>query len=462
MTTAALAPPIVLELARLLGVALHPLRGPFHPREGVRVDLGDRHLLLVGDAEFCHNLGKASRRHNGLTLQMLALHVAGSLPGHRSKPVDVTRITNPAELGVPAGATTASTPEGSFMVHLSRSRKLADKAVRKVLVVHPDPGIRLSISNVLRATTIKVVGAVDSMARGMGIAALQGVDLVILDGAEVDQAHGNEPWSWLVLGGKRKPGIPRIDPPVATDLVGVRNWAEGELLSAIERRRNRDDRVSSPTRTVSVPIPIAQSRPSRVRPAFQQPTILAIAASTGGPEALSVLLAGLPLDFPLPIVVVQHMSGRFTAGFAARLNRMVPLEVQEARTGIRPKPGEIWLAPGGHHLSVGKDSQGYLLRLTDEPPEHGCKPAADVTFRSLEAVTPNHVLAVVLTGMGEDGGEGARSLYLEGSRVLVQDAETSVVWGMPGSVVRRKAADEVLPLNQMAKRIVYHARGGRS
>ena len=177
-----------------------------------------------------------------------------------------------------------------------------------------------------------------------------------------------------------------------------------------------------------------------------------IGTSTGGPEALSTLLAALP-PLPVPIAVVQHMPPLFTKQFAARLDRQLGVEVIEAAHGQVLRPGTVCIAPGDFHLEVVSDTRGLVTRLTQDPPENYCRPAVDVLFRSAVAAVGGSVLGVVLTGMGSDGAEGSRTIVDRGGTVLAQDQARSVVWGMPGAVANAGLAEQVLPLNDLPAEI---------
>lgn len=187
---------------------------------------------------------------------------------------------------------------------------------------------------------------------------------------------------------------------------------------------------------------------------------LLIGASTGGPEALSRLLPALPADFPLPVVAVVHMPEPFTASLARNLNEKSRLSVSEANDGDELRPGRVYLAPGGSHLLLASSTRGRLvLRSSQDPPENGCRPSVDVLFRSAARACPNGLLALIMTGMGDDGVKGLGVLKEAGAHVLAQDESSSVVWGMPGSAVNAGMADEVLPLNRLAGRLLELASG---
>jgi two-component system, chemotaxis family, protein-glutamate methylesterase/glutaminase len=177
---------------------------------------------------------------------------------------------------------------------------------------------------------------------------------------------------------------------------------------------------------------------------------LVIASSTGGPKALETLLPELRSRTDLPILIVQHMPPKFTQSFAESLGRLACGTVVEARDGQVVGIQTTYIAPGGQHLLVRQDQGRLLTAVNQLPPENGCRPSADVLFRSIAAAFQGNVVALVLTGMGRDGTAGAGAIKRVGGYVIAQDEATSVVWGMPGSVVAAGLADETLPLSDMA------------
>ncbi|MDV2996210.1 MAG: Protein-glutamate methylesterase/protein-glutamine glutaminase [Chroococcidiopsis sp. SAG 2025] len=187
-------------------------------------------------------------------------------------------------------------------------------------------------------------------------------------------------------------------------------------------------------------------------PALFSPTpkIVAIGVSTGGPNALAVLLSQLPADFLVPIAIVQHMPPMFTQLLAERLAAKSRLKVAEAISGSILKPGQVWIAPGDFHLTVQRDGDVVRLVTHQAPPENSCRPSVDVLFSSVAQVFGASAIAIVLTGMGQDGLRGCQQLREAGGQVLVQDEASSVVWGMPGFVANAGLADRVLPIDQMA------------
>jgi two-component system, chemotaxis family, protein-glutamate methylesterase/glutaminase len=190
--------------------------------------------------------------------------------------------------------------------------------------------------------------------------------------------------------------------------------------------------------------------------------IVVIGVSTGGPNALMKVLPEIPADFPVPIVVVQHMPPLFTKFLAERLEKICPLHVREAVHGDRLEPGTILIAPGDHHLEMDRTDHGVVVRLHKGPLENSCRPAVDPTFRSAVECFGSRVLGVIMTGMGQDGLQGSRCIYDGGGQILAQDEKTSVVWGMPRFVVEEGLPDEVLPLDQLAAAILKRGMVGRA
>jgi two-component system chemotaxis response regulator CheB len=202
--------------------------------------------------------------------------------------------------------------------------------------------------------------------------------------------------------------------------------------------------------------PAVDRRPPRpARPV----DLVAIGASTGGPNALELVFRALPPSIGIPVVVVQHMPPVFTKILADRLSTKSDWQVHEAADGMRLEPGHAYVAPGDHHLTVSRAplSAGRAV-VTVGPPENSCRPSVDVLFRSVAASHGAGVLAVVMTGMGQDGLRGAELLVQAGATVLVQDEATSVVWGMPGYVARAGLAAELLPLDRLAGAIERRVR----
>ena len=205
--------------------------------------------------------------------------------------------------------------------------------------------------------------------------------------------------------------------------------------------------VAPTTNGHPAPMPVAVARPTAARRA------VVIAASTGGPRALSRLLPALPSPLGEGVVVVQHMPAGFTGSLASRLDRDSALSVREAAPGDALEPGTALIAPGGSHLRL-ELGRGVL---SDADPIGGLRPRADLTIADVVEVWGERTLLVVLTGMGRDGVEGARAVRAAGGRVLAEAAETCTVYGMPRAIVEDGLADLVLPLHDMAQAIVAEA-----
>jgi two-component system chemotaxis response regulator CheB len=226
------------------------------------------------------------------------------------------------------------------------------------------------------------------------------------------------------------------------DIAADRQTAIHELCSRVRLLAARGVRRASaplpapePTRALSRGVGV----PGRYR-------LLAIGASTGGPAALQQLLMELPGDFPLPIVLIQHMPASFTGPFAQRLDQMCRIGVKEAADGDVLTPAQALLAPGGKQMILESRGAQVVVRIRDPEPGQTYRPSVDVTFGSAARVFPGKVLSLVLTGMGADGREGARLLKKDGSTVWAQDEKTCVVYGMPAAVAEAGLADQILPL----------------
>ena len=189
--------------------------------------------------------------------------------------------------------------------------------------------------------------------------------------------------------------------------------------------------------------------------------LVAIGVSTGGPTALREVIPALPADLPVPVVIVQHMPPLFTTTLAQQLSLKSSLAVVEVTQAVAPGPGHVYIAPGGLHLVVSAAKGQPMLVTRDTEPVNNCKPSVDVFLQSAANVYGSSVLTVMLTGMGNDGTEGVRALHGKGGICLVQDEESSVVWGMPGSVVAAGLAHEIRPLTDIAGRITMLVKTSR-
>lgn len=234
-----------------------------------------------------------------------------------------------------------------------------------------------------------------------------------------------------------------------------------KLRAFLARRR----RTAGKTISWNLTPPPARARDNAPVPAPSSRSLRAvlIGASTGGPQALATLLPDLAGRIDAPIIIVQHMPAGFTQSLAENLARKCLCPVIEAAEGQPIVPRTIYIAPGGKHLVLRTNPRGELVAgLNEQPPESGCRPSASVLFRSAAALLGRDAVAVVLTGMGNDGTAGLGPLKRAGAYVIAQDEETSVVWGMPGSAVAASVTDAVLPLGAIARAVeaVSIGRGG--
>lgn len=222
---------------------------------------------------------------------------------------------------------------------------------------------------------------------------------------------------------------------------------------------SRTPATSNSATPLRAAVPAAENRP--VRPAALNTRrsgkvyqLVAIGTSTGGPVALQNILTKLPGNFPHPILLIQHMPATFTAAFASRLNNLCQISVKEAADGDVVQPGTAYLAPGGKQMVLDGRPGAMRIRILDGGERMNYKPCVDITFASCARQYRDKVLAVVLTGMGADGRDGAKLLHEQGATIWAQDEESCVVYGMPQAIVKAGIAAEILPLERVAQRIM--------
>lgn len=240
------------------------------------------------------------------------------------------------------------------------------------------------------------------------------------------------------------------------DIAADRNEAKKLLCARVRALGKNGLRMASsasatPSSSAASKVPIVSGATQRIGTVGIKPgcKLVVIGTSTGGPIALQQVLTKLPKNFPLPLLLVQHMPESFTPAFAQRLDQLCSIKVQQAVDGDMLVPGTALLAPGGHQMVLEQRSAGAVrVRIQDNEGQI-YKPCVDITFSSIAKVMPGQALALVLTGMGADGREGARLLKRGGSTVWAQDEQSCVVYGMPLAVVEAGLADHVLPLSEM-------------
>jgi two-component system chemotaxis response regulator CheB len=233
------------------------------------------------------------------------------------------------------------------------------------------------------------------------------------------------------------------------DIAGDQNEAKRLLCQRVRAIARRAPAPPAAARAPAVPRTAAAAAPAPRRWAPQRRgeyKLVVIGTSTGGPVALQEVLSKLPAGFPLPLLLVQHMPATFTPAFAQRLDQNCAIAVREAKDGDRLDPGTALLAPGGRQMVIENRNGAAVVRIRDSKPEEHYRPSVDVSFNACADAFPGKVLAIVMTGMGADGREGARKLKAGGATVWAQDEHSCVVYGMPMAVVEAGLADAVLPL----------------
>jgi len=245
---------------------------------------------------------------------------------------------------------------------------------------------------------------------------------------------------------------PRID--VAATLQDYGDELIAKVKTAARANvRALDSRRLSTLRTRSDAATAATGEVPRPRKMRTTDRIIAIGASTGGTEAIKEVLCNLPPDCP-GVLVTQHIPPAFSTSFARRMNDVSPLTVCEAQDGQQVLAGHVYIAPGDYHLRLTRDGARYVCKVSQDAPVNRHRPSVDVLFRSVAQSAGQNAVGVLLTGMGRDGARGLKEMRDAGAPTMAQDEHTSVVWGMPGEAVAIGAAEEVLPIEQIAPRLM--------
>tara|TARA_R110002073_G_scaffold18736_3_gene68988 strand:- start:2774 stop:3940 length:1167 start_codon:yes stop_codon:yes gene_type:complete len=242
---------------------------------------------------------------------------------------------------------------------------------------------------------------------------------------------------------------PKVSRPVAP----AAGTAAPQVRSAVGAPQPMARRAFCPV--ASAPISRGTTPRSTGRPA-----IIAIGSSTGGPEALRLVISKFAAGMTAPIVIAQHMPALFTKILAEHLAKASNLTCKEVEHGERLQAGNVYVAPGDFHFTVRRDAAGYYAALDQTAPINFCRPAVDPLFASVAEATGGNALGVILTGMGHDGRDGVRALRGAGGTIIVQDEASSIVWGMPGAVAEAGLADQILPLSEIGSDIVRRSKGG--
>ncbi|MCL7745423.1 chemotaxis response regulator protein-glutamate methylesterase [Guyparkeria hydrothermalis] len=243
------------------------------------------------------------------------------------------------------------------------------------------------------------------------------------------------------------------DPEDTLARSGRRLCSRVRMLALRAQRENGGTLASARPEPAARPSGSARSGQGAPSGFLSRQGLVVIGASTGGPAAVPAVLGKLPTDFPVPIVIAQHMPGAFTGPFAQRLNDSMPIRVVEAGDGDLLRPGTAYVIPGGKHGEVGGRHGSYKLNLRDPVADEHYRPSVSLAFSSAARVAADDLLTVVLTGMGDDGAEGARQVVAARGHVWAQDQASSVIYGMPAAVAKANLAESVLPLGQIGAAI---------
>ena len=349
----------------------------------------------------------------------------------------------------------------------------------RVLVCDDSFTIRSAISRILRSDpSIEIAGLAADGEKAAEILKRGGIDVVVLD-VEMPVMDGLTALPLLL----------RIDPSVRVIMASALTTVGGAIaMQALQAgaadyvpksaARHTDDFAREIVANVNGQAKLRRhggshgARPSvtsgsvgasapapgngiALRPApSRSPLLRAVGSSTGGPQALFSFFRALTKPLPVPIIVTQHMPPLFTRSLAEHINRLGARPCQEAGENERLLPDRILIAPGDRHLTIQAADQGLRARLTDDAPENSCRPAVDPMLRSASAACAGRVLAVILTGMGQDGLRGSQTLLEAGGCILAQDEASSVVWGMPGAVARAGLCHAVMPIQELAAKVM--------
>jgi two-component system, chemotaxis family, protein-glutamate methylesterase/glutaminase len=342
--------------------------------------------------------------------------------------------------------------------------------VSKIRVMHVDDSalMRRVIATLLsRDSSIEMVGAYANAKFALTMIHKLQPDLIILD-VEMPEMDG---LTALVEIRKKYPVLPVImcssltkqgaETTIDALFRGANDYvakpSQGGLRDEIFQEMSQE--LISKIKTLAksnVALTLSKSPPVVPKPyikpfsLMERVDILVIGVSTGGPNALVSLLPKIASDFPVPILIVQHMPPIFTNLLAESLSAKCKIKIKEAEDGDFLLPGQALIAPGNYHMTIEYHKNRHMIKLNQDPPENYGRPAADVLFRSVAKQWTSNVLAVVMTGMGQDGLLGCQIIKDNGGHVIVQDELTSVVWGMPGAVVKAGLADQIVPLNELA------------
>jgi two-component system chemotaxis response regulator CheB len=341
----------------------------------------------------------------------------------------------------------------------------------RILIVDDSAVVRNLLRQVIaQDSTMEVAGTAASGEAVPALVSSLHPDLLLLD-VEMPRMGGLEALKDLRARGDRMPvvmcsSLTQRGAQVTIEALAAgasdyvaKPFGQRDAQSAVQAlSRDLLPKIRALTLRSPMPLTLLPARSAPMEESWDQeaavaPAVVVVGVSTGGPQALDAVLPALPKDFPVPVLVVQHMPEVFTATLAARLNERSRIRVCEAVEGELLRPGAAYIARGNWHMEVlpaARAGMAASLHLTKASPENYCRPSVDVTLRSAASAFGAAVLAVQLTGMGSDGLQGCRTVRAQGGTVLAQDEATSAVWGMPGAVVQAGLAQRVLPIQKIA------------
>lgn len=341
----------------------------------------------------------------------------------------------------------------------------------RTLIVDDDPTFRMAIRKALAAIDgVELVGSVGSIDHAKAKIRLARVDVVVLDVVLRDEC-GLDLLSWtrehhprvltaLLTSGESQAVRDGVDAALLGAAACIRkpsgSGAAAELCDSLTDLFSSLARDRQKPRTQRRPSPTA----APVRPAVR--SLIAVGASTGGPPVVVEFLKSLPAHFTVPIVITQHMAPAHLPFYVEMLARQSGRQVVMASHGQYVEPSVTYVAPGGSHLRVVAEGARLVLELDSGPEEHHCRPAVDPMFRSVAEVCRESAIGVVMTGMGSDGALGATALRQRGAPVVVQDRDTSIVWGMPGATVAAGSANAVVPAAKLSSQVLAWTRWSES
>lgn len=340
----------------------------------------------------------------------------------------------------------------------------------RVLVIDDSFLMRRVISDIINSDQeLEVVGraqdgieAIDKvLALGPDVVTLD-VNLPVKDGIVVlEDIMKKKPTRVIMLSAYTRTGASATMKALELGAVDFIAKPSGEISLGLDKLKSEIITKIKLAAKVDLDKYLATFRPSSLAPVEEAKLVLIkklviIGASTGGPRAILDIMQNMPLDLPAAFLIIQHMPKGFTLSFAERIAWNTGIRAKEAEEEDIITPGRIFVAPAGFHLVLERDIEQVRIRLTDGPLVNFVRPSIDVTMFSAAKIFGRDIIGVILTGMGKDGLDGAKMIKEKGGRIIVQDEETSVIWGMPKSIIKAGLADEVLPISKISEAIIKY------